>query len=245
MDLGIEPSYTTEEEIANLIENAFSFQLTEGVGTFLLDLWKKIKEALGKLWNWITGKNKDIDKKVEEKKKAAEDAVEKGKARLTSKDFLKLAEIQKQNEELKKINDGTLEIVDCKALMDLGLHLLDEAMDSLKSPNGKVDIDSFNKRFANITSKKVNASIATTLVLVGRGITDLQDKCAQDITTAERFAKNDALTPEEIQKGKDAATVLQTCIPKIVGHLSAAQLAIKAHLASRYDDITKKVAADF
>ena len=246
LELDIEPVYTLQEELHSITECINSVSLTEGVGDFLLELLKKIKDAFIKLWNWITGKTSDADSKVKEKEKAAEKAIVAAKAKVKAGDKATTASLNAKLETIKKIGDTTtIDIPDCEMLIKLAQHLQDEAVDSLKTANGMVDTDSFNKRYESIVAKKSSFTISSTDALIKRAITDIQDKCTQDINSIQRFIDSKALDETEKTRAKNAISALQYGIPKIIGRLTAIHLAVKAKLSSEYDKVTESIASEF
>ena len=78
-ELGLDPFYSLEEE-AELFIQAFSkieetLPLHEGIVDAMAAFFRKLKEMISRFFAWITGKNKEANKKAEEvDKKAKTDA---------------------------------------------------------------------------------------------------------------------------------------------------------------------------
>ena len=82
----------------------------EGIGTFLNNIWKAIKNFFSRIWDWLTGKNKKTDttdfierlkKDTEERKKRMDERIQKY-----------TEERRKQSEQIKKDLDETFKRLD-------------------------------------------------------------------------------------------------------------------------------------
>ena len=67
VDLDLQPMYTFEEEVQNFIESCEDMSLLAEnvVIDKLKEIYRKIKDALIRFWNWITGKKQEAAKEAE------------------------------------------------------------------------------------------------------------------------------------------------------------------------------------
>lgn len=82
----------------------------EGIGTFLNNIWKAIKNFFSRIWDWLTGKNKKTDTTdfIEQLKKDTEER----KKRMDERIQKYTEERRKESEQIKKGLEGTLKRLD-------------------------------------------------------------------------------------------------------------------------------------
>ena len=172
-DLDLQPMYTFEEEVQNFLETCEDItMLSENVVIDKLkEIYKKIKDALIRFWNWITGKKaeavKDAEKVVSETKAkvaAVKQAVQKEEqAAETTEAKAKVGEkkesVAKAEKALTQVEAVGIMIPNLAALESLVARFIADVNAAIADPAKGFDVKYMAAEFEKIKSSEKDTPI--------------------------------------------------------------------------------------